>query len=80
MIRRSSIGFLFFFLFFLFLFFNFFLKIFFAITFFSLILVGGRGGGCLGGRRVGRASMARSFPTSASGSSLNWLTHSLVFP
>ena len=38
------------------------------------------GGGCLGGRRVGRASMARSFPTSASGSSLNWLTHSLVFP
>ena len=45
MIRRSSIGFLFFLPFFPFLFSNFFLKFFSPLLFFSLILVGGRGGG-----------------------------------
>ena len=53
---------------------------FFAITFFFSYFGRGGGGGGLDGRRVGRASMARSFPTRASGSSLSWLTHSLVLP
>ena len=53
---------------------------FFAITFFFSYFGRGEGVGGLGGGRVGRASMARSFPTRASGSSLSWLTHPLVFP